>query len=157
MANTRWADQGIRKWIEGHTWYQRIQLSNGLETPDTVDSKQRLTFLKGEQIADRTVLDIGCNSGYYRLWAKKQGAARVVGVDIDEHRLEQARTLPEVSRGIAAYRVSVDPCRPGAGFQVRGTHTKGSGETLQSCISKQSPSRRATHYLPRRVYSSTPV
>jgi 2-polyprenyl-3-methyl-5-hydroxy-6-metoxy-1,4-benzoquinol methylase len=86
----------IKSWIDSQEWYQRIQLSNGLETTGKVDSKQRLTFFKGEQIAGRTVLDIGCNSGYYCLWAKKQGAARVIGIDIDEHRLEQARILAEI-------------------------------------------------------------
>ena len=96
MSNTKWTDEEIKKWIEGQSWYQRIQLSNGLETPGKVDCRKRLAFLKSEEISGRSVLDIGCNSGYYCLWAKKQGAARVVGIDINEHRLEQAKTLAEI-------------------------------------------------------------
>jgi tRNA (mo5U34)-methyltransferase len=39
----------------------------------------------------RTVLDIGCNGGFYSIEMKRRGAARVLGVDIDEAYLRQAR------------------------------------------------------------------
>jgi len=38
-----------------------------------------------------TVLDIGCNAGFYSIEMKRRGAARVVGVDYDETYLRQAR------------------------------------------------------------------
>jgi SAM-dependent methyltransferase len=44
-------------------------------------------------VKDKRVLDIGCNSGAYSLWAKSRGAREVVGVDLDEKRLEQGRQL----------------------------------------------------------------
>lgn len=86
----------IESWINRQQWYQKIYLTNGLVTPGNIDSAKRLKFLNGESLSNKSVLDIGCNSGYYCLWAKKQGAARVVGVDIDENRLEQARILAEI-------------------------------------------------------------
>jgi len=39
----------------------------------------------------RTVLDIGCNAGFYAIEMKRRGADRVVGVDHDPDYLEQAR------------------------------------------------------------------
>ena len=54
-------------------------------------------YLQGAmQIKNKTVLDIGCNSGFYCLWAKRCSASRVVGVDILEKRIMQAKTLAEI-------------------------------------------------------------
>jgi tRNA (mo5U34)-methyltransferase len=38
-----------------------------------------------------TVLDIGCNGGFYSIQMKRRGAERVLGIDIDERYLNQAR------------------------------------------------------------------
>jgi len=43
-----------------------------------------------------TVLDIGCNAGFYALEMKKRGADRVVGIDGDVRYLAQARFAAEV-------------------------------------------------------------
>ena len=42
-----------------------------------------------------TVLDIGCNGGFYCVEMKRRGASRVVGVDIDDRYLNQARFAAE--------------------------------------------------------------
>ena len=42
-------------------------------------------------LTGKTVLDIGCNAGFYSMEMKRRGAARVVGIDSDEHYLRQAR------------------------------------------------------------------
>jgi tRNA (mo5U34)-methyltransferase len=39
----------------------------------------------------KSVLDIGCNAGFYSIEMKKRGADRVVGIDSDEEYLNQAR------------------------------------------------------------------
>ena len=44
-----------------------------------------------------TVLDIGCNGGYYSLEMKRRGASRVLGIDSDERYLSQARFAAEVT------------------------------------------------------------
>jgi tRNA (mo5U34)-methyltransferase len=44
-----------------------------------------------------TVLDIGCNAGFYSIEMKRRGAERVVGLDTNEGYLAQARFAAEVS------------------------------------------------------------
>jgi tRNA (mo5U34)-methyltransferase len=47
-------------------------------------------------LAGKTVLDIGCNAGFYSLEMKRRGAKRVLGIDTDLHYLQQARFAAEV-------------------------------------------------------------
>lgn len=105
MANTEWTREKIEEWIGQRSWYQRIELTNGMETSGWMDCKSRLPLLEDASIRDRSVLDIGCNSGYYSLWAKKQGAAKVFGVDNDPNRIEEARTLAEIEQLDIAFDV----------------------------------------------------
>jgi tRNA (mo5U34)-methyltransferase len=45
----------------------------------------------------KTVLDVGCNAGFYSMEMKRRGAARVLGIDDDEGYLAQARFAADVS------------------------------------------------------------
>src|SRR3954449_10324515 len=47
-------------------------------------------------LTGKTVLDVGCNAGFYSLEMKRRGAARVVGIDTDEGYLAQARFAADV-------------------------------------------------------------
>ena len=49
-----------------------------------------------EDLTGKTVLDIGCNAGFYAMELKRRGAARVVGTDSDPRYLAQARFAAEV-------------------------------------------------------------
>jgi tRNA (mo5U34)-methyltransferase len=44
-----------------------------------------------DNLSGATVLDIGCNGGFYSLEMKRRGAARVIGIDVDDRYLNQAR------------------------------------------------------------------
>lgn len=44
-----------------------------------------------------TVLDVGCNAGFFSIEMKRRGAERVVGIDSDASYLAQARFAAEVS------------------------------------------------------------
>jgi tRNA (mo5U34)-methyltransferase len=48
-------------------------------------------------LTGKTVLDIGCNAGFYAMELKRRGAARVVGIDSDARYLAQARFAAEVN------------------------------------------------------------
>jgi tRNA (mo5U34)-methyltransferase len=47
-------------------------------------------------LTGKTVLDIGCNAGFYSFEMKRRGAARVLGVDTDDRYLKQARFAAEI-------------------------------------------------------------
>jgi tRNA (mo5U34)-methyltransferase len=44
-----------------------------------------------QDLTGATVLDIGCNGGFYSIEMKRRGAERVLGIDVDERYLRQAR------------------------------------------------------------------
>jgi tRNA (mo5U34)-methyltransferase len=50
-----------------------------------------------QDLTGLSVLDIGCNAGFYALEMKRRNAARVLGLDSDDEYLEQARFAAEVS------------------------------------------------------------
>jgi tRNA (mo5U34)-methyltransferase len=49
-----------------------------------------------QDLRGKTVLDIGCNAGFFSLEMKRRGAARVVGIDSDPRYLEQAALAADV-------------------------------------------------------------
>jgi tRNA (mo5U34)-methyltransferase len=58
---------------------------------------QRFAHAIPADLRGRTVLDVGCNAGFYAIEMKRRGAARVVGVDSDRRYLAQARFAAEVA------------------------------------------------------------
>ncbi|HEY6577896.1 MAG TPA: TIGR04290 family methyltransferase [Rhizomicrobium sp.] len=62
-------------------------------------------------LSGKSVLDIGCNAGFYAMEMKRRGAARVLGIDEDPDYLDQARFAAEVNdldiefRGLSVYDV----------------------------------------------------
>lgn len=55
-------------------------------------------------LTGRTVLDIGCNAGFYSIEMKRRGAARVLGIDEDPGYLGQARFATDVLRADIEFR-----------------------------------------------------
>ena len=49
-----------------------------------------------DDLRGKSVLDIGCNAGFYAIEMKRRGADRVLGIDSDERYLEQARLASDV-------------------------------------------------------------
>lgn len=49
-----------------------------------------------EDLQGASVLDVGCNAGFYSLEMKRRGAGRVLGIDTDPDYLEQARFAAQV-------------------------------------------------------------
>jgi tRNA (mo5U34)-methyltransferase len=57
---------------------------------------QRFAASIPADLSGRTVLDIGCNAGFYAIEMKRRGADRVVAIDSDPDYLAQARFAAEV-------------------------------------------------------------
>jgi tRNA (mo5U34)-methyltransferase len=81
-------------------WFHNIDLGGVWTAPehflgDYPAAKFR-RFERGlPDIRGKSVLDIGCNAGFYSIEMKRRGAARVLGVDSDERYLAQARLAIE--------------------------------------------------------------
>jgi tRNA (mo5U34)-methyltransferase len=59
-------------------------------------------------LTGKSVLDIGCNAGFYSIEMKRRGADRVLGIDFDDSYLAQARFAAEVAEvGVEFRRLSV--------------------------------------------------
>ena len=80
-------------WVNAQSWYQSIPLQNGYCTPGKFPTQKRLPWFDQFDFVGKTVLDIGCNSGQYSLYAKRKGAVKVTGIDVDANRINQAATL----------------------------------------------------------------
>ena len=78
-------------------WFHNIDLGGVKTAPDhflgdypALKWRQFAEAVPGD-LSGLTVLDIGCNAGFYSLEMKRRGAERVVGIDSDETYLAQAR------------------------------------------------------------------
>jgi tRNA (mo5U34)-methyltransferase len=90
-------------------WYHNIDLGHGIWTnpndPMAYNPETRWDLIERyipHNLAGKTVLDLGCNSGYFSLMMKKRGADRVLGIDMRDHWIKQATFLAEV------YKLDVD-------------------------------------------------
>ena len=83
-------------------WFHNLRLG-GVETAPNhflgdypAVKWQRFAHALPQDLTGRSVLDIGCNAGFYSIEMKRRGAARVVAVDTDARYLAQARFAAEV-------------------------------------------------------------
>jgi len=91
-------------------WFHNLRL-NGIQTaPDHfLGDYPELKFAAFRHalpadLSGKTVLDIGCNAGFYSLEMKRRGAARVLGIDTDEHYLRQARFAAQIEGAEIEFR-----------------------------------------------------
>jgi len=97
-------DSAIREEIQKlGKWFHNIEL-NGVKTApdhflgDYPNVKfQMFADAIPKDLTGKTVLDIGCNAGFYSIEMKRRGASRVLGIDSDEVYLNQARYAAKVS------------------------------------------------------------
>jgi tRNA (mo5U34)-methyltransferase len=84
-------------------WFHNIDLDGVATAPnhflnDYPNVKwRRFAHAIPADLSGRTVLDIGCNGGFYSIEMKRRGADRVLGLDVDERYLQQARFAAEVT------------------------------------------------------------
>jgi tRNA (mo5U34)-methyltransferase len=84
-------------------WFHNLDLHGVKTAPDHFLGDypnikwQRFAHAVPADLTGKSVLDIGCNAGFYSIEMKKRGAARVVGIDSDDVYLNQARFAAEVS------------------------------------------------------------
>jgi tRNA (mo5U34)-methyltransferase len=77
-------------------WFHNLNLKGVWTAPDHFlgdypGAKFRRFERSLPDVTGKSVLDIGCNAGFYAVEMKRRGADRVLGIDSDERYLEQAR------------------------------------------------------------------
>jgi tRNA (mo5U34)-methyltransferase len=84
-------------------WFHNMELAGVQTAPDHFLGNYPL--IKWQKFADaipadlsgKSVLDIGCNAGFYSIEMKRRGADRVLGIDFDPAYLTQARFAAEIA------------------------------------------------------------
>lgn len=94
VADLSGLEQQVRQLGE---WFHNIDLMGVQTAPnhflgDFPNVKwQHIAGALPNDLSGAEVLDIGCNGGFYSLEMKRRGAARVLGIDVDDRYLNQAR------------------------------------------------------------------
>src|SRR5437868_14940102 len=84
-------------------WFHNIDLAGVKTAPDHFLGDypnikwQRFAHAVPADLTGKSVLDVGCNAGFYSIEMKKRGAGRVVAIDSDDVYLAQARFAAGVS------------------------------------------------------------
>jgi tRNA (mo5U34)-methyltransferase len=84
-------------------WFHNIELNGVWTAPNHFLGNypavkwQSFADAVPQDLTGRTVLDIGCNGGFYSIEMKKRGAERVLGIDFDDVYLAQARFAAQVT------------------------------------------------------------
>jgi len=99
-------------------WFHNLDLDGVATAPDHFlgdyprTKFQRFAGALPRDLRGKTVLDVGCNAGFYAFEMARRGADRVVGIDRDRRYLAQARLASEVLglpvelRELDVYRVA---------------------------------------------------
>jgi tRNA (mo5U34)-methyltransferase len=83
-------------------WFHNISLAGVRTAPDHFLGDypevkwRRFAHALPTDLSGKSVLDIGCNAGFYSIEMKRRGAATVVGIDDNESYLAQARFAADV-------------------------------------------------------------
>ncbi|WP_300973862.1 TIGR04290 family methyltransferase [Sphingomonas sp. LHG3406-1] len=91
-----------RRVAELGPWFHDLDLAGVRTAPDHFlwrypeNKFKRFRHVIPEDLTGKSVLDIGCNAGFYSFEMKRRGAERVLGIDHDERYLEQARYAASV-------------------------------------------------------------
>src|SRR6185295_19846276 len=100
----RWTPAAIQARVRAlGRWFHNLDLRGVKTAPDhflgdyPAFKWRRFAHAIPADLRGRTVLDVGCNAGFYSIEMKRRGAARVVGIDSDEQYLAQARFAAEVT------------------------------------------------------------
>ena len=84
-------------------WFHNLDLKGVKTAPDhflhdyPANKFSRFSHAVPADLSGKTVLDIGCNAGFYSMEMKRRGAEKVLGIDSDERYLAQARFAAEVN------------------------------------------------------------
>lgn len=119
MSTTQFSRDEIAARIQSlGPWFHNIELGGVATAPehylgDYPGNKWRqFNHALPVDLSGASVLDIGCNAGFYASEMKRRGAERVLGIDFDQDYLDQAEFAAEVNgldiefRKLSVYEVA---------------------------------------------------
>ena len=89
-------------------WYHSIYLGNGIYTMPPTFANQLWALIKPTFPVDlkgASILDVGCNAGFFSILTKLQGAGRILGVESMDFFVEQAEYIREIWQMDIEYRL----------------------------------------------------
>jgi tRNA (mo5U34)-methyltransferase len=111
VAAHQWTPEEIRRRLtELGKWFHNIDLKGIQTAPEhflgDYPAFKWKTFEHAipADLRGKTVLDVGCNAGFYSIEMKKRGAGRVLAIDTDDEYLAQARFAAEVTGSDIEFR-----------------------------------------------------
>jgi tRNA (mo5U34)-methyltransferase len=102
LATSLTFDEIEKRVTELGPWFHNLSLAGVQTAPDhflgdyPTAKWQNFQDAIPKDLTGMTVLDIGCNGGFYSIEMKRRGAKRVLGIDHDEVYLNQARFAANV-------------------------------------------------------------
>jgi tRNA (mo5U34)-methyltransferase len=115
----RWTAETLERRVRSlGPWFHNLHFGEVQSAPDHFLGDYPTIKWRGFQhaipadLSGMSVLDIGCNAGFYSIEMKRRGADRVVGIDSHEGYLEQARFAAEFAgveiefRNLSVYEVA---------------------------------------------------
>ncbi len=93
----------VKEIAELGPWFQNLDIKGVRTAPDHFLGDYPNFKWRGfrhvipDDLEGRSVLDIGCNAGFYSLEMKRRNAGKVLGIDADARYLKQARFAAEQS------------------------------------------------------------
>ena len=84
-------------------WFHNMDLGGVRTAPNhflydyPANKWRRFRGMVPQDLSGKSVLDIGCNGGFYSIEMKRRGADRVLGIDFDDRYLAQSRLAAEVT------------------------------------------------------------
>jgi len=102
LADSLTVNEVEKRIVELGPWFHNISLLGVQTAPDhflgDYPSIKWRNFQHAipDDLSGMSVLDIGCNGGFYSIEMKRRGAARVLGVDHDSQYLDQARFAAKI-------------------------------------------------------------
>jgi len=92
-------------------WFHDLDLNGVRTAPDHFlfnypgGKFRRFEHILPADLTGKSVLDIGCNAGFYSFEMKRRGADRVLGIDHDQRYLDQARFAADVLGAEVEFRL----------------------------------------------------
>lgn len=110
------SEHALREALQQYSFYHVIPLTDHLQTPGIARyqpiQEMVLDALRGIDLRDTRVLDVGCRDGLFAFAAERQGAREVIGIDNDLSPALVEFLIPYFGSRVQAYEMNLYAATP---------------------------------------------